>query len=207
MPGPFRVSGFRADSLFVRVGFGVAEAQGVFFVVDPQTSAGVDRDAAEFFKLFERFALFGFVAFDLPEQRSFGAELVDHSVFFAGVGLDVDVALGGVRAAAGVVDGDAFCFFELAFALAGDARLAGGGRADLVFLRAARHAVAPGGDEGAFRAELLNPVVAGVHDVDVSGGFADGDAGRLAEVAGTGAGRAKRRERPRSEGVPALGQR
>ena len=90
------------------------------------------------------------------DERAGGGELIDSVV--GGIG-DVHIA--------GAVGGNTFGGGERPGAAAVDPVLAGGG-AGLKFVGAVAHAPAIGLDERAGGRELLNPVVAGIGDVDIA---------------------------------------
>ena len=179
----------------------VAEGVELFFVVEPEGAVGADGEPVDFagFEFEVQFAgedafAFLFVFADLFfvdeafDPFAVGAELVDRRVpvfsfflFLFCFGGDVDVAVGG--ACLGVIDGDrGRPGVELVIAGAGDAGFAGAG-AGFVFLLVFVDAPAPGGDEFAVRAVLDDAAVGTVDDVDVAGGFADGERAGVRERA------------------------
>src|SRR5262249_50690029 len=135
---------------------------------------GVTQRRAELF-FFGDFA----VAAEPFDEGAGGGEFLDPAVGPVG---GVDESARGDR--------DADDFVHLAGAFAGEARLAGGfadlGRGGAVF-----DAPAEGADEGALAVELVDPVVAGVGDVDVAGGRVDRDTTGVAQLAGGAAGRSE----------------
>lgn len=152
-------------------------------VGDEDLAARADRDRvgeAEGLAEFFDFGRLGAVAAEFFDEGARGGEDLDAAV----AAIDrVDVAGGSDR--------DADNFVQLAFAAAREAGLTGG-FADLQVARAVFDSPAEGADEGAFTAELVDPVVGRVGDVDVAGRAVDGNAARLAQLAGRTAGAAER---------------